>query len=59
MALEINEIGIRMRVCDSAAETAQSKPEKRRGGCDDVDREEIVDDVVRRVLEVLATLRER
>ncbi len=64
MPLEINEIGIRMRVRDSDPE-AEREPVRRgaAGGdadpCADLDREAIVEDCVRRVLKILENLPER
>lgn len=58
MALEIDEIGIRMRV-DESRPAQQKKVEATRGGCNDVDREEIVQDCVKRVLKLLTNGRER
>lgn len=68
MALEINEIGINLRVDGDgggAQEKAGKKKKKkegeagRRGACCGFDREEVVDDCVRRVLQALQALRER
>jgi Family of unknown function (DUF5908) len=59
MPLEVNEIGISMRVRDSAsipnAETGrrQTLPKNKQEGCADISREEVVDDCVRRVLQIL------
>lgn len=62
MALEVNEIGIRMRV----SEDGSDEPDGDRGDsrseqadCCGLDRGEIVDDCVRRVLQVLKGMRER
>jgi hypothetical protein len=70
MPLEINEIGIQMRVGDddpgeSDSPGRRSKKEKKekskrgRGACCDFDREELVEDCVRRVLQSLNRVRER
>lgn len=64
MALEINEIGIHFRVPDSdgparATPSAGDLREDSAGGCGDPDRARIVDDCVRRVLQLLAARRER
>ena len=56
MPLEINEIGIRMRVSDTTKEPEERKPKIREDECRDVNREELVDDCVRRVLQILKTL---
>jgi len=58
MSLEINEIGIKMQVHDRS-ETVQRKSDSEDGGCKDLDREQIVEDVVLRVLKVLKTAKER
>jgi Family of unknown function (DUF5908) len=58
MSLEINEIGIKVQVRDSS-EVAQRKAASTDGGCRDLDREQIVEDVVLRVLKVLKSLKER
>lgn len=60
MPLEINEIGISMKVRDG--EEDQRRSEKSSGNsveCCDDDRESIVDDCVMRVLQILRTLEER
>lgn len=61
MALEISEIGIRMRV-----RGADDEPARQAGGgggdgqgCRDLDREQIVQDCLRRVLQVLRNVEER
>lgn len=63
MALEINEIGIHFRVPDADRPAPGARQRKAaapsRGGCADPDREQIVDDCVRRVLQLLAARRER
>jgi hypothetical protein len=60
MALEINEIGIHFRVPDQDRPTAQRAPQARPAGtCSDPDREQVVDDCVRRVLQLLKAQRER
>ena len=56
MALEINEIGIRMQVRDGA-EPAKGASDG--GGCRDLDREQIVEYVVLRVLKILKLQKER
>lgn len=63
MALEINEIGIHFRVPDSDG-PVRSTPgavdmRDQSEGCGDDDRARIVDDCVRRVLQLLAARRER
>jgi hypothetical protein len=68
MALEVNEIGIRLRVrgeatgeMDEVGEVGKER-EKERGGADpccDLDRDGIVDDCVRRVMQILKSQRER
>ncbi len=59
MALEINEIGIRIRVDDGAEAGPVQRKATDAGGCRDVDREEIVEDCVRRVLKILKSLEDR
>jgi hypothetical protein len=60
MTLEISEIAIRMRVAD-AARGREERGDKvtSGGGCRDLEREELVDDCVRRVLDVLRGLERR
>lgn len=61
MALEINEIGIHFRVPDAdrqAQAPAQLRAEST-GTCSEPEREQIVDDCVRRVLQLLAARAER
>ena len=57
MALEINEIGIRMRVRGDEEEPPprESAP----GGYGDRNHEQVVEDCVRRVLQILRNLQER
>ena len=62
MALEVSEIGIRMRVDDSVREGGGGNERSRseQGSCtESLDRNEIVDDCVRRVLQILQRQRER
>lgn len=63
MALEINEIGIHFRVPDAEQPrggTAQRRAAApRAGSCGEPEREQIVDDCVRRVLQLLAARAER
>jgi hypothetical protein len=67
MPLEINEIGIKMSVGDGDDDTPakkrkQAKKEQAkqgRGACCNFDREELVDDCVRRVLKALHAIQER
>ena len=59
MALEISEIGIRMRVRDDEEESGERRERAAEPECGDVDREEIVADCVRRVLQLLRTAEER
>jgi hypothetical protein len=67
MALEVNEIGIRLRVRGEATDEVNEvgevgeREEKERGAdpCCDLDRDGIVDDCVRRVMQILKSLRER
>lgn len=66
MALEIGEIGINVRVGDAEKEKAKKKKKaekekarKGRGTCCDFDRQELVDDCVRLVLQALKAARER
>lgn len=58
MALEINEIGIKLHVQDQS-ESVQRKAKTEEGGCGDLDREQIVEDVVLRVLKALKLAKER
>lgn len=62
MALEINEIGIHFRVPDAERpghEVAQLRDAGSGGTCSEPEREQIVDDCVRRVLQLLAARAER
>lgn len=65
MALEIGEIGINVRVGDDEkgeaekAKAEKEKAKKKRGSCCDFDRQELVDDCVRLVLQALGNSRER
>jgi Family of unknown function (DUF5908) len=63
MALEISEIAIQMRVDedgDEETDDAKKKKEKKDDdGCCDLDKGEIVDECVRRVLKILKEQRER
>jgi hypothetical protein len=63
MALEINEIGIHFRVPDAerpGPDVAQrADAESSEGSCGEPEREQIVDDCVRRVLQLLAARAER
>ena len=58
MPLEIDEISIQMRVgdrgeVDDPTEEKTGKPGRADDNCDDPDREQMVNDVVRRVLRAL------
>ena len=71
MPLEINEIAIQMRVAEDddggddddalgrGKKKKAKKKTKERGACCNFDREELVEDCVRRVLQALHRLRER
>ena len=64
MALEINEIGIRMRVGNSAGQLDGRNGQRQHDPCRDENcseerDERIVRDCVRRVLEILAARQER
>lgn len=60
MALTIKELEIRMRVGGGDDEPpAQRAAAADAGGCDQVDRKEMVEDSVRRVLQALRNLEER
>lgn len=63
MALEISEIGIHFRVPDAerpGQDAAQPRDAGTIGGtCSEPEREQIVDDCVRRVLQLLAARAER
>ncbi len=56
MPLEINEIGINMRVSDTNMEPDEPQPKIEQDDCDDANREQIVDDCVRRTLQILKNL---
>lgn len=56
MPLEINEIGIQMRVREEGGSARRQPSQAQAGECRDLEREEIVDDCVRRVLKILRTL---
>lgn len=58
MALEISEVGIRLRVGDAVGEGQLPPTEQAFDGSDSA-REELVEDCVRRVLRVLKDRRER
>jgi hypothetical protein len=57
MAMEINEIGIRLRVLDREADEGEGRPGREEAGA--VDRGEIVEECLRRVLQILNSTRER
>lgn len=70
MPLEINEIAIQMQVADDDGDDDDLRGKKKkkdkakkklkeRGACCDFDREELVEDCARRVLQTLNRLRER
>ena len=67
MALEISEIAIQMRVDededDDEEEDEDGKKKKKKDkdedGCCELDRQEIVDECVRRVMKMLRTKQER
>ena len=59
MALEISEIGISMRVAGDDCDQPRRQPQPRQGEYQDVDREQLADDCVRRVLRILKNLEER
>ncbi len=59
MTLEISEIAIRMRVAESDRGREERGEVEAGGSCRDLEREELVDDCVRRVLDVLRTLDRR
>ena len=54
MAIEISEIGIRMQVLEQA-----EQQETQQTGSSAIDREKLVEDCVRRVLQALKTIGER
>lgn len=56
MPVELNEIGINLSVSDTRKEREQAEEKVQQDGCDDVNREQIVDDCVRRVLQILKNL---
>jgi hypothetical protein len=59
MALEVNEIGIQMRVSGGEEEDGGCKDAAPATSAGSLDREEIVGDCVRRVLQALRNQRER
>lgn len=61
MALEINEIGIRIRVDEGGNNAPVQLKEKDGdvGSCRETSREEIVEDCVRRVLQILRSREDR
>jgi len=59
MALEINEVGIRLRVSDGGDGEEEERPSAEPGGGCELAREEIVADCVRRVLKILHRREER
>lgn len=61
MSLTIKELEIRMRVGgdDNGAERPSKGPAAAANGCAEIDRKQIVDDSVRRVLQALRNLEER
>jgi hypothetical protein len=61
MTMEINEIGIRMRVRDDSGgpDVVQAKPDPAGGHGLAAGQEEIVQACVRRVLQALKTMQER
>jgi hypothetical protein len=58
MPLEINEIGIHIRVPDGSEPTPAGRGPAE-AGCGDVDHARIVEDCVRRVLRILSARTER
>lgn len=56
MTVTISEIGISMKVSDTQKETGKYEPKTEAGECRDINREELVDDCVRRVLQILKSL---
>jgi hypothetical protein len=59
MTLEISEIALRMRVSDSERGREEKGEVDPGGSCRDLEREELVEDCVRRVLDVLRSLDRR
>lgn len=59
MPLEVNEIGIRLQVRDRDDDAEKSRPQREEGGCCSIDRDEVVEECVRRVLRILEEARER
>jgi hypothetical protein len=59
MALEINEIGIRMRVTEGSGEPEERQPKA--NGIDEpqLNQEALVEECVRRVLQALRSMKER
>jgi hypothetical protein len=56
MGVEINEIGINLQVSDTNKEPVVPQQKIEQDDCDDVNREQIVDDCVRRTLQILKNL---
>jgi Family of unknown function (DUF5908) len=59
MSLEINEIGIRIRVNEGSENGTVQRQAIPGQSCGDIDRDEIVEDCVRRVLQILKSLEDR
>lgn len=59
MTVQVNELGIRMRVGERSQEAEERQPKIPQGDCQDINREELVDDCVRRVLQILKSLEGR
>ena len=60
MPLEVNEIGIRLQVRDREEGEENSRPgHEEKDGCCGIDRDEIVEECLRRVLRMLKEARER
>jgi hypothetical protein len=56
MTVEISEIGINLQVSDPHKPPEASVEKVQTDDCDNVNREQIVDDCVRRVLQILKNL---
>lgn len=59
MPIEIQEITIQMRVGEREQESKTPAAATEKSSCSDHDRAAITEDVVRRVLDILKTIKER
>ena len=56
MPLQINEIGISMKVGEAGEDREKASTVNTGEGCRDIDRDELVEDIVRRVIAILDRL---